>query len=246
MICDAHAHLKHGDAAGTEYSAEAIVQTMDQVGIDRAVVFAMSTTTRRSIEMAEAAAASFPSRLVPYVYALPSFERPVCAELKAALSERGFRGIKIHAGECSMAEYVIGPVFDLAGAHRVPCLVDFRGDYRAAESLAKAFPETKLVVAHLGRYLCGDWGLVDRFIGLAEDCRNVYLDISGVVLLPAVREAVRRVGSHRVIWGTDGPHPAPDTASFARMELDKVRILELGEEVERDLLGGSLARLLGL
>jgi len=52
MIIDSHVHLKHGDAQRTEYSAEAIVRTMDAVGIDQSIVFAMSTTTRRSIEMA--------------------------------------------------------------------------------------------------------------------------------------------------------------------------------------------------
>ena len=45
MIIDSHVHLKHGDAQKTEYSAETIVKTMDAVGIDQSVVFAMSTTT---------------------------------------------------------------------------------------------------------------------------------------------------------------------------------------------------------
>jgi predicted TIM-barrel fold metal-dependent hydrolase len=245
MICDSHCHLKHGDAEGTEYSPQAIVEMMDAVGIGKAVVFAMSTTTRRSIEMAEAAVKAFPDRLIPYVYALPSYQRPVCAELEEAISQRGFRGIKIHLGECTVASYVIDPVMELAGRCRVPCLVDFLGRYGAAESLATRFPHTNLIICHLGQYLCTNTQLVDRFIGLAERCRNVYLDISGVVMLHMIQQAVARVGSGRVIWGTDGPHQTPDTTNFARISLDSVRMLHLAAQAEADVLGGSILRLLG-
>lgn len=246
MIFDSHAHLKHGDAARTEYSPEQIVATMDAAGIGRAVVFAMSTTTRRSIEMAQEAVSRFPERLVPYAYALPSYERPVIPELGEAIAARGFRGIKIHAGECTLAEYVVDPVLELAGKHGVPCLIDLLGWHAVADNLAERFPQTTLIIAHMGRYLCTDDGLLDRFIALAERRPNVYLDVSGVVLLWRIRDAVDRIGSHRLIWGTDGPHPTPDTAAFARLEIAKIRSLDLGAEAEADILGGNIRRLLGL
>jgi len=245
MICDSHCHLKHGDAERTEYSPEAILEMMDAAGIGRAVVFAMSTTTKRSIEMAEDAVRRFPDRLIPYVYALPSYQRPVCDELEEAIGQRRFRGIKIHLGECTVADYVIDPVMELAGRHGVPCLVDFVGRYGAAESLATRFPQTNLIVCHLGQYLCTNAQVMDRFIGLAERCPNVYLDISGVVMLHKVQDAVQRVGSERVIWGTDGPHKTPDTTNFARLSLDSVRVLNLGKRAEADVLGGSIMKLIG-
>ena len=46
-------HLKHGDAKATEYRAETIVATMDAGGIDKSVVFAISTTTKNSMTIAE-------------------------------------------------------------------------------------------------------------------------------------------------------------------------------------------------
>ena len=64
MIIDSHVHLKHGDSAKTEYSARDIVETMDAAGIDKSVVFAMSTTARRAIEMAREAAAEYADRLI--------------------------------------------------------------------------------------------------------------------------------------------------------------------------------------
>ena len=244
LVVDSHVHLKHGDAAKTEYTADVIVQVMDAVGIDLSIVFAMSTTTRRSIEMAREAVTQFPDRLIPYVYALPHYERPVIKEIEEVLVGGLFKGIKIHAGECTLADYVIDPVLELAGQLQVPCLVDCLGNISAARRMATAFPRTWLIIAHMGRYLCSDPKLVDQFIGLAEECENVFLDLSGVVLVNKIEEAVRRIGSKRMIWGTDGPHPKPDLVTFAREELEKIRRLDIPEEDKDNLLGGTILQLL--
>jgi len=244
LVVDSHVHLKHGDAAKTEYTAEVIVRVMDAVGIDLSIVFAMSTTTRRSIEMAREAVAQYPDRLIPYVYALPHYQRPVIKEIEEVLVGGLFKGIKIHAGECTLADYVIDPVLELAGHLRVPCLVDCLGNISAARRMATTFPGTWLIIAHMGRYLCTDPKLVDQFIGLAEECENVFLDLSGVVLGNKIEEAVRRIGSKRMIWGTDGPHPKPDLVSFAREELEKIRRLDIPEEDKDNLLGGTILGLL--
>jgi len=246
MIIDSHVHLKHGDAQKTEYSAETIVKTMDAVGIDRSVVFAMSTTTSRSIEMAKAAIRDFPDRLIPYAYALPSYEVAALDLLDEAISEFGFRGIKIHMGECTLAEYVIDPVIGLAGERGVPCLIDCLGRYDPIKRLAEKFSQTKIIVAHLGQYLCKDESLIDRFIRLAEAYKNIILDVSGVVITSKISEAVGRIGSGRVIFGTDGPHEVPDTVTYASDELDKIRKLDLNPRDEAAVLGGTISDLLAL
>jgi len=66
-----------------------------------------------------------------------------------------------------------------------------------------------------------------------------------VVTLHRIQDAVSRVGSQRVIWGTDGPHNTPDTATFASISLGSVRMLGLGEAAEGDVLSGSIMRLIG-
>lgn len=244
-IIDSHVHLKHGDAARTEYSAKTIVQIMDAVGIDKSVVFAMSTTTRRSIEMARQAVEQYPDRLIAYLYALPHYERPVLEEMEAAFAEGTFRGIKIHAGECTLAEYVIDPVLALAGRVGVPCLIDAAGNLRAAERLAKKFPETSILFAHMGRYLTKDDKLIDGFIRLAEVSENVWLDLSGVALVEKIQQAAEQIGPGKLVWGTDGPHTDPDLVGYARRELEKVTTLEVAQDAKAQILGGNIARLLG-
>ena len=112
--------------------------------------------------------------------------------------------------------------------------------------MAEAFPDTKLIVAHMGRYLSTDKDLIEQFIRLAEEFKNVVLDVSGVIVVEMIAEAVRRIGSSRMVWGTDGPHPKPDTATYARTELDKVRQLKLSEQDTSNLLGQTILKLLNL
>lgn len=161
------------------------------------------------------------------------------------LSPRGIKGLKMDL-ECDLVPYIVDPVLDLAGRLGVPCLVRLAGRFGLAESLAKRFPNTKLIIAHFGQYLCVNDRLLARFIELAEACPNVYLDISGVVLLAKITEAVQRIGAERVIWGTDGPLEHPDTAGFAALELAKVKALHLDPADERMVLGGSISALLGI
>lgn len=245
MIIDSHVHLKHGNVERTEYTGEQIVDYMDAAGVDRSVVFAMSTTTRRSIEMALAAIERYPDRLIPYVYALPGYERPVLDDLADALEGR-FLGIKIHAGECRLHPYIADPVFALAGDVGAPVLADLLGDLQTARRLAIDFPRTKLIVAHFGRYLCTDASLIDGFISLAEEHDNVWLDASGVVLDWTIEQAVSRIGAERVLFGTDGPHPMPDQVRLIENAIRQIEMLDLSDEEEAMVLGGSIARLLEL
>jgi predicted TIM-barrel fold metal-dependent hydrolase len=98
----------------------------------------------------------------------------------------------------------------------------------------------------MGRYLSSDKKLIDRFIDLAGRFDNVFLDVSGVVLVEKIAEAVRRLGSARILWGTDGPHGALETITFAREELDKLRRLNVDEEAKKNLLGRNILNLLNL
>jgi predicted TIM-barrel fold metal-dependent hydrolase len=245
-VIDCHVHLKHGDAARTEWSADAIIEMMDQAGIDKSVVFAMSTTTARSIEMAKDAVKKYPRRLIPFLYALPSYERPVLKEIESAIADDAFRGIKIHAGECTLAEYIIDPVIRLAGTFPVPCLIDCAGNGAVAARLAEAFPQTPLLFAHMGRYFSTDAQLVEQFIRVAEKFENVYLDLSAVALVYKIEEAAQRLGAKRLVWGTDGPYKNPDIVTYAKTEMDKVRQLKLSDSDKKMILGGNIARLLNL
>lgn len=245
MIIDSHVHLKHGNVARTEFTATQIVEFMDGAGVDRSVVFAICTTTERSIAMAKEARDQYPDRIIPYAYAIPHPEQPIIPLLRDAVQNHGFKGIKLHRGEYTLAEYVVDPVLNLAGELDVPCLIDFGGNVSDLKRIAATFPQTKVIAAHLGRYLGTDAGLIDAFIDTAAEHSNIYLDISGVVLTWKIAEAVARVGKDRVLWGSDGPLAAPTFSGYIQTDIQKVRLSGLSPEEEEAVLGGTARRLLG-
>ena len=237
MICDSHCHLKHGNREKTEYSARAIVEVMDEAGIDRTVVFAMSTTSAHAIQMARDAAQAFPDRLIPYAYAIPHIAVSALEQVEEAVRDLGFRGIKIHGGETQLTEHIIDPVFNLAARLEVPCLVDFVGNVGHTRRILRAFPNTTIIIAHMGKYLCTNAGLLDSFIELAEDCENAILDTSGVTLSWKIVEAVDRIGSDRMVFGIDGPHPYPTLSAYARADRPHPRAVDFRARSGQSVVG---------
>ncbi len=246
MICDSHCHLKHGNVDRTEYAPERIVQIMNEAGIDKSVVFAMSTTSERATELAYEAAQEFPDRLIPYAYALPHIAERAIAHVERAVRELGFRGIKLHVGEVSLTDYIIDPVFELAADAGVPCLIDFGGRIDAARRILGSFPRTTIIMAHFGRYLCTDRNMVESLIALAAEHENAVLDTSGVLLPWAVPEAVRKVGSERMVFAVDGPYPYVHTTEveFATVEIERIRSLPIPEKDKDNIFWNTIARIL--
>jgi len=242
MIVDSHCHLRDDRFAGPEWEVDDVIAFMDAAGIGRAVVFQAWQSTQSSVEAAEAAVAKYPSRLIPYVYAVPHYERPVLPEIENAIERRGFRGIKMHKGDCRFAEYLTDPVMELAQELQVPCLVDFKGEADAARRIAEKFPRLKLIIAHLGQCISTDGAVLDKFITIAEAHPNVLLDASAVALTEKIAEAVQRIGSKRVLWGTDAP--APGDPDAVKRNLAEIDAMGLSATEKQDILGRNILRLL--
>ncbi len=219
---------------------------MDQAGIDKTVVFAMCASSSRAIEMAHEAHTIFPDRLIPYAYALPHIAESAIQHVERAVSDLGFPGIKIHGGEARLAEYIIDPIFELAAHHKVPCLVDFVGRVEDAQRIAETFPQTTIIVAHFGQYLSTNRNLIDSFINLAEKHENIILDTSGVVLSWKISKAIQRIGSERITFGIDGPHPYPTLITYAKEEIEKIQSLPISDTDKQNLFWNTIARLLKL
>ncbi|KKM85808.1 hypothetical protein LCGC14_1285330 [marine sediment metagenome] len=219
----------------TESSPGKIVRVMDEAGIDRSVVFAMCETTRAATERAVAAMAEFPDRLIGFAYAIAGFDTNVLEDLAAAI-DQGCRGIKLHAGETSLRQWVVDPLFAFAAERNVPILVDSKGDFAAIERLAATFPDAKIICAHLGNM--GE-AATRRIIDMAKDTENLYLDTSWVRMTHYIARAIHTSGAAKVLFGSDGPDVN------VKVELFKIKVLDLPGEDEQLVLGGNILRLIG-
>lgn len=244
MIIDAHTHVKHGDKDRTEVPAERIVSEMDRAGVDWSVIFAINLPSRASHEMTLREQRKFPTRLIPFAHGLPHEGQAGEKEVRRAVKELGFAGVKLHFGEFLRARgHLPDPeelhgMFDAIAELDVPALVDIRGAIDTAEKIPEQHPALKLILAHLGSPMEAE--IIDRAIALCCAHENVWLDCSYCFLPEKIPEAIRRCGARKIIFGSDGYSPQIDLAEKIRF----IRALRLPPGDEARILGGNIRELL--
>ncbi|NOZ24358.1 MAG: amidohydrolase family protein [Planctomycetes bacterium] len=239
MIIDCHMHLKGGDRYQREVPPEFLVGQLDQAGVDKGVIFAMSLPCYDSNELTRRGHEAFPDRFIPFAHVNCDEQALAIRELDRVREELGWKGLKLHFGEMQdvsveAARSVVGHAVELGFV----ILVDVAGRIDVITALADMFSKGTFIVAHLGSP--NDERLAERFIDLASRKANVYLDLSYSHCYWKFADAVRVAGPEKLIWGSDAPlmHPY--------VEMAKVKVLHLPEEQEQLILGGNLMRLLGM
>jgi predicted TIM-barrel fold metal-dependent hydrolase len=244
MIIDMHMHIENVAALGWVISAEECIRAMDAAGVDSAAVMTFTDLpglNPRGLELIAEACADFPGRLHGFLRLNPSHLEESKRLLTRAVTELGFRGLKLHP--VSTLQHPGGEAtIDLvrhAGSLGVPTLFHC-GDEPLSTPLsvaqtAAACPDSVIVLGHMGGYFH-----VDEAIDVAERYPNVVLETSAMPYPDKIRTAVQRIGAERVVFGSDGPVSSP------LLERHKVVISSLGEESAGLVLGGNAERLLGL
>ncbi|MCX8205246.1 MAG: amidohydrolase family protein [Candidatus Nezhaarchaeota archaeon] len=120
---------------------------------------------------------------------------------------------------------------------------------RLIGEVAARHPSLKLVIAHMGSYSALRPGLwFEEAMKVAEGRPNVYVDTAAVFSERLVREAVRRLGEDRVLFGSDYPAIGGfcDRASGMANCVKWAAALGLPLSAKKKLLGENAARLLKL
>ncbi len=224
---DAHAHVgSFGSWAGVSCTAEELVAKMDDAGVEKAIVFGLDN------DLVHEAVASYPERLVGYVWPDPHREGSLALVYKA-IDEWGFRGIKLHPLIHSFlpTDEEVLPIVEVAERKRIPVAIHsghapFSLPWSIGE-LAEVHPETKIVMLHMGH---AHGVYIKAAIDTAKKFDNIILETSGVSMHTKIKEAVERVGERRVVFGSD--YPFHDYS----VELQKVRVAGLSDRQTRLVL----------
>lgn len=241
-VLDGHVMLGRGRDASL--AADELLATMDRLGIDSALVSPaegfLPVRNREGNELVAAAAAGSEGRLLAYAVATPWLGDEALEELKrareagaAALKlDPALQGFDLLDGQAEpLAAFAIEagwPIYVRTGTppHALPFQVAW---------LANRFPE--------GSFLLGKSGATDfSHDGPAtlEAAPNVYADSVYVEWPTALAAANQEGRGGRVFFSTDAPFGDP------AIELARVREAPCDEGVRDAILGGTLARLLGL
>lgn len=243
MLIDMHMHIDDSDRTGLDVSAQDCVRSMDAGDVHAAVVMTLVDLpgpNPAAMELIADACRQFEQRLYGFIRLHPG--RDGARELlRTAITELGFRGLKLHPvstlAHPAGAETV--SLVRAAGEFGVPTLFHC-GDEPLTTPLAiagtaAACPDSTIILGHMGGYYH-----VDEAIDVAEEFGNIILETSAMPYPDKIREAVARIGVDRVVYGSDGPMSPP------ALERKKVETAGLTDEQTALVLGGNAMRLLGV
>ena len=260
-IFDAQAHIasdrlpqyREGGNLRTMSSVTAagqLVELLDEAGIQKALVGAPCIVSGGPQELLDfnheflnghiaQEVKKAPSRLIGVARVNPNFGPEAVKALEHAITTLGLRALKLHP----LCEFFyphhkcLPSLFEVAQRHKIPILIHSEHHIMAEPTgfldLAEAFPKVNIIFYHFGG---------PNAIVVAKRASNMYLETS-TVFQAYITRAVRVLGPERVIYGSDMPFVSP-IPEIVKVTTIPDRILP--KDVKRMILGGNLARLLGI
>ncbi len=241
MIIDVHAHCGRWFFPSFCESPGEVAELCDRYEIAK-IVFSSSLAILYDMESGNRHTSQFVAedeRFYGYVYLNPTQPRASDREMERYLQLRKFVGVKLHpsysgqpANSPATMELLAGlPEDKVALIHTWgPPAVD-----RVCE-VASALPNLTILMGHMGGTGRNDWMAGIRG---AESCPNIHLEICGSQLHhDRMAEAVARVGSRRILFGSDLTLISP------AFSLGQVLESQISDQEKDQILGGNAARLL--
>ncbi len=253
MIVDADCHISPTPEGGTSITVEELLRRMDRSGVDKALTW-LQRPYRREIDGANAyvyyAAKRYPDRIVGFGWADPNLgvEKAVIT-VRQCVDEYGLYGIKLNGAQNDF--FIDDPKLALPVIEEIaargsrlalyvgPDATEKTHPFRVAK-IAAQFPDLSILVVHMGGD--GPADLSNAFIEIAVEHPNLTLIGSDVRDLPLLK-AVHALGASRVCFGSDTPF------TLMHVEIARYQALldgEVNEDEKRLIMGGNIARLLGI
>ena len=195
-------------------------------------------------------------QLVPYIGIDPWVMRPEDAQahLRDMVENHGARGIKLHSPiqRFYMADKRMWPVYQtcvelglgiVAHSGRAQG-VDQYGDPQAFAEVLGAFPDLKLVMAHMGNGAwCQTREIAETYANAVFDCCEL-MEWIGAPSAPTVdqlAQLIKDIGPERVMMASDFPWWAPTNCVERIMDFPI-----LSKEEKEGILGANAVRILGI
>lgn len=253
MIIDADVHISPTPEGGNSIGVEELLRRMDRAGVDRAITW-LQPPYLRHVQVANRyiydTMRQHPDRILGFGWVDPHLGIDAMRdEVRRCVEDYGFYGVKLNGAQNRF--YIDDPVLALplvtaiAATGKVLAFhigtdaFDATHPFRLGK-IAQQFPDTAILMIHMGGV--GHHDLTNAAIEVAEAHPNLTLVGSAVRSIPILK-AIKRLGAHRVCFGSDTPF------ELMHVEVAKYRAL-LGGEVspaeQAQVMGGNVARLLGL
>lgn len=244
LIIDCHLHIgKVMNFYSGGHSAEDLIATMDRLGIQAGCVssmYAIGPDVPAGNEEIAAAVKRYPGRLYGMLCVNPHYPEEIGEQIERHMRSGCFRQFKLHpflhGAESDHRGYE--PVYEYADAHRMSILIHTWGvhDVRLFASVARKYPNAIFMMGHTG----GEPSAILEATELALGQDNIVLDItSSWNYTGAIEYMVRKVGSERVLFGSDAVFNSQSAA------LGRVLYAKLPDKDKENIVGLNIARIIG-
>ncbi|MBI3859402.1 MAG: amidohydrolase [Thaumarchaeota archaeon] len=213
------------DVSKLPTSTEDLLEEMDEAKVSKAIILGQDAHATRNPhfknytmknDALREISRNSRDRLVPFAGVDPNAGEAALRELKRAVNELGFKGLKVHSSAnsvypndrrkmdplCGFCEEAGVPILFHTGTTGLgDCDIKFSKPEHLDE-VAQRFPDLKIVMAHFG------WPWPDVAMAVALRNPNVYLDLSGwrPRYIPAgVLPYLNGILKDRFLFGTDYP-----------------------------------------
>lgn len=250
MIIDGDTHISATLGNGN-MSIEDLIKLMDENGIDKAICWPMVSYTRQVSEDNFAIAQGmkkYNESIIGFGGLNPKLGLDEAKdELKKCTEEYGMKGFKLNGAR---DQYYIDDkklsyplIEEISKRGLILALHSGNNDPARTHpwrigNIAKSFPETKILMIHMGGVVFP--GLYDSAIKITEQFSNIY--IIGTEADPeAIINAIQVLGAKRVCYGSDAP--------FSLMRIAKtifqVLLEDFSEKEQKLVMGKNLLKVVG-
>jgi uncharacterized protein len=252
MIIDGDVHISPRFTGGNSIKIDELLRQMDKAGVDKALTWIQPPywrSTRESNEYVYQATKDHPDRILGFGWADPNLGLEYAKdEVKRCIYDYGFYGVKMNGAQNDFMiddPHIAMPIVEEIAKTGKMMAFHIGGDspenthpFRMAK-IARAFPETKMFMVHMGGAHFHDFGRAA--IEFAEQCPNIHI-IGSVIRSHPLLKAIKTLGASRVSFGSDTP--------FEMMHVEVARYHSLldGEvtpEEKEMIMGGNIWRLFG-
>ncbi|RCX20959.1 hypothetical protein DFR58_101162 [Anaerobacterium chartisolvens] len=218
MIIDAHAHVCDLDYG----SGDALVSQYEKAGIDKGVIVPGGMIDVRKMTryisgeeksesiyppnyIIEEAMKKYPGRFFGLFCVNPHLGDEGIREFETAVREKNFSGLKLApvVHQFSLTSETVLQLAELCGELGVPfyshVVFSPAASTKKFAHLVKEFPKTTFILGHMG------FGPADtEAIEYGRKYQNIYFETSDASFL-IIKEALKTLGSERIIFGTEFP-----------------------------------------
>lgn len=198
---------------GTQQTISQVLQSMDSLQIDRALVCPMKPLSydlaQTNLELAEAIR-PHADRLAGAARVDPWQENAV-ELLRRAVEKLGLRALYLNPWEEHFQVDMVrlDPLMGAAQALRVPVLIaagyPWLSEALQIKALADRWPNLPMVMSNGGQINISGLGQANATLALSQ-CANLYIDTAGVYRQDFLEETIEAMGAERVLFASGAPY----------------------------------------